>query len=119
MDVDAANLILTQSPALRRAVLTARRGSKLPKRYTEKAEQCAAYLWASGWVGLQEQVVSECVSEDELVQRRTTWATKELQRKGILPAGVLSWVLAFAFRYAIQKFLEYLVRQWVTKRLKA
>lgn len=115
MNTASANIILSRSTALRRAVRDARRHSKLPKKYADTADRCAAYLWASGWVGVQEQSTSQCVSEDELVQRRTKWATTELQRNGILPAGLLSWVLAFAFRYAMQAFLEYLVRQWVLK----
>jgi len=115
MDTVQSNLILNQYPALARDILDARRSSKLPRRHVDAAERCGAYLWASGWVGIQQQVTGDLggyITEEEIVERRRDWAIRELQRAGVLPVGLM-WVLSFAFRWAMTSFIEYLIRRWI------
>ena len=118
MNAAKCSLILKQYPALARDIVDARRLSKLPRRHAQAAERCGAYLWASGWVGIQREVTGDrggYITEDEIIERRREWAIRDLQKAGVLPTGLM-WALSFVFRWAMTRFIEYLIRNWILPR---
>lgn len=83
-------------PARSRAFLTAFAESGAKPAHRGLACQVYHYLEASDWLLI-------CGAGNATTWKRNT--VRQLQRVGILPAGLLSWVLSFALRWAIERFL--------------
>ena len=78
--------------------------------------RCAAQLWATSW--LQVQCLScgdpgGLVREQDLIKAKRKEAVEQLQRVGLLPTTLMGWVLAFAFRWAVERFLSFLISEWL------
>lgn len=89
-----------------------------PEEYREACCQCAATLYAQGFLhsvcgdsgGLQTTV--------EVVKQKTKEAITQLRSCGVLPQGWLAWLLAGALRYAVTAFLTALIRDWLREQVK-
>jgi len=117
-----ARQTLKQAPQLADATMLALVTSGLPLKHEQLAIQCAAQLFASGWLHCQRPVFNDIEhapltgwAMEVLVDDSTHAAIEQLQAVGILPAGLFAWMLAFPFRWAVEAFLSALLRNWLTQ----
>jgi len=117
-----ADQILATNPDLCDAIGTAMIQAELPGVHRDTAARCGAYLFGSGWIARQQEITGDpggWAIADEVIEKRTGQAIKELQAKGLLSAGLFSWFLAVGFRWAITAFVEHLIRRWLIDGLEA
>lgn len=113
LSVTDSNRIVASSEELCEAVGGALLESELPAKHHDLAGQCAAYLYASGWLERQTEVcgdVAGWADRDELIRQREDEAVRELQTAGIVPSG---FVWMFFWQFVIGPYIGALVRKWM------
>ncbi len=113
-DTDADQVFQT-SPLLFSAVHQSLRHTETPKKYSNQAAVCAAYLYSSGWLddwNNSPEPQLGYVAPSELTEHQTSQAVRHLQAAGLLPSSLLAWVLAFGFRWMISEFLAAFIKTW-------
>ena len=75
----------------------------------ERAVQCAAYLYTSGWMHIQEQALCGGESDRKILKRAKKEARHQLIACGAIPPSLIWWFVHFAFRV----YIERLVQRWL------
>lgn len=92
-----AVLYVAADPARSRAFLAAFARGKVSPSYRGLSCQIFQYVESSDLLAI-------CGASNGSQWRANT--VRQLQRVGILPSGLLGWVLSFALRWAVERFLE-------------
>ena len=109
-----ARTVIAENPTLADNVSVAIVRAKVPGRKSGVVKRCAAHLYSTGFFdeSLMNSDVGGVISDKELQVLRRRQAVRELQAVGILPSSLFGWVLAFAFRLMIERFLEALFAEY-------
>ena len=110
MPVSQAYQIVASNPELAGQVGRCMSQSQLPAKDYNTARQCAAYLYRTDWRNRYEPVCGGASLRQQKKAARKD-ACRRLQTVGILPTGIEWFILSWALR----RFLNYLVDEWMFK----
>lgn len=104
------------SPRLVSAFTTGLLIANVPEHRHKQAARCAMFLDCSGWLDALTNCGSDSnglLTTEEAAELRTAAAIKELQAVQLLPSGLFAWVLAFAIRWMMTRFVRSLIDEWM------
>lgn len=90
--------------------------ANVPEKRHAQAARCAMYLDRSGWLDALTTCGSDpggLITTEEATQLRTKAAIEQLQSVKLLPSGLFAWVLSFALRWMMTRFIKSLITDWV------
>lgn len=114
--IATATQLCVGSPRLVAAYKAGLLVANVPEHRHEQAARCAMYLDRSGWLDALTNCGADSdglITTEKATQLRTKAAITELQAASLLPSGLFAWVLCFAVRWVLTRFIESLIKDWM------